>query len=68
MASIGCGCYDRDGSITDALVAALDDCTDSVRQATVEAIAEGAQIEYCAAFQQRTCGSGGITNRPMAQR
>lgn len=55
LASIGCGCYDKDGSVTDALVAAMDDCTEEVRLATITAICEAAECERCANCKLRSC-------------
>jgi hypothetical protein len=43
LASIGCGCYDEADEITDALIAALDDCTEQVRYATVKALYDRAK-------------------------
>ena len=54
LAKIGCGCYDRDGSITDAILAATDDCTESVRLAAVKAIAKGKQCGRC--DEKKCCG------------
>ncbi len=47
LASIGCGCYDKDGKVSDALAAALDDCTEDVRMATIEALQAAAQEAPC---------------------
>ena len=55
LASIGCGCYDLDGSITQAMVEALGDCTEDVRMAAVEAIAEAAEGKCCANCGQSCC-------------
>lgn len=55
LAGIGCGCYDKDGSVTDALVAAMDDCTEEVRLATITAICEAADCEKCANCKQKSC-------------
>lgn len=46
----GCGCYDEGGEVTDALVAALDDCTEEVRFATVKAL-------LARACNQQQCGT-----------
>jgi hypothetical protein len=43
LAKMGCGCYDEDGSISEALVAAMDDCTEAVRYETVNALYEQAR-------------------------
>jgi len=63
LAGIGCGCYNRDGSITDALLKSLDDCTEQVRLATVWAISEAAAGEACANCKQRSCCSEEISNK-----
>jgi hypothetical protein len=55
LTGIGCGCYDLDGSITQALVEAMGDCTEEVRLATVEAIAEAAQGSCCANCGETCC-------------
>ncbi|MCH5377982.1 MAG: hypothetical protein JJ992_28830, partial [Planctomycetes bacterium] len=55
LAEIGCGCYDKDGKITQAMVAAMQDCTEDVRMAAVEAIAGGAEGECCSNCNQRSC-------------
>ena len=38
LATIGCGCYDKDGKIEAALLAGLKDCTPDVRMAAVDAL------------------------------
>ncbi len=55
LTSIGCGCYDKDGSVTDALVAAMDDCTEDVRLATTQAIYEAAHCKSCSNCGQVCC-------------
>ena len=55
LGSIGCGCYDKDGEVTAALLAGLADCTEEVRLAAVETITEGACSEYCEFCRQRSC-------------
>ena len=62
LAQIGCGCYDTDGSVTDALVAAMDDCTEEVRLATVEAIAEAASGQCCS-----HCGATCCCNEKISE-
>lgn len=50
LAEIGCACYDKDGKVTEALVDAMDDCTEMVRLNSVEAIkaaAGGTPCEQC---------------------
>jgi hypothetical protein len=63
LAQIGCGCYNRDGSITDALLKSMDDCTEAVRLATVQAISEAAAGEACANCKMRSCCSEEISNK-----
>ena len=63
LAQIGCGCYNRDGSITDALVKAMDDCTEEVRLATVQAITEAAMGEICVNCKRKSCCSEELTNK-----
>ncbi len=63
LASIGCGCYNRDGSITDALLKSMDDCTEEVRLATVQAMSEAAMGERCANCKQRSCCSEELSNK-----
>ena len=63
LTKIGCGCYDIDGSITEALIAASDDCTEAVRLATVEAIADAAEGECCS-----NCGKVCCCNEDMVKR
>lgn len=63
LTQIGCGCYNRDGSITDALLKALDDCTEEVRLATVEAITEAANGEACSNCKNKSCCSEEISNK-----
>ena len=62
LAQIGCGCYDTDGSVTDALVAAMDDCTEEVRLATIEAITEAASGQCCA-----HCGATCCCNEKISE-
>src|SRR5690606_24338696 len=63
LADIGRGCYDTDGSITAAMVAATDDCTEDVRLAAVEAIADAASKQACS-----NCGSTCCCNEPILKR
>jgi hypothetical protein len=63
LASIGCGCYNRDGSITDAMLKAMDDCTEEVRWAAVTAISEAATGEMCANCKQKSCCSEEISKK-----
>lgn len=62
LAQVGCGCYDKDGNkVTKAMIAGLNDCTEDVRLATVEAIAEAAAGNACPACSQRSCCNEDIT-------
>ena len=62
LASIGCGCYDIDGGVTDALVASMEDCTEDVRYETVKAITEAARNGCCA-----KCGNGCCCNKKILE-
>lgn len=55
LASIGCGCYDKDGSVTDALVAAAEDCTEEVRLATMQQVQAAATGKCCSNCGQVCC-------------
>ena len=58
LAEIGCGCYDKDGSITAALIekmAADQECTERVRVAAVEAVTEAASGVCCSECGQTCC-------------
>ena len=55
LARIGCGCYDLDGSITQAMVEALGDCTEDVRLQTIKALEGVADKEKCDKCQERSC-------------
>ncbi|MBX3444488.1 MAG: hypothetical protein KF774_18960 [Planctomyces sp.] len=55
LASVGCGCYNADGKITDALLASLTDCTEEVRLATVEVIQFTASSGRCQHCNQMKC-------------
>jgi hypothetical protein len=63
LTKIGCGCYNRDGSITDALLKALDDCTEDVRYETVKAITEAANGEACVNCKNKSCCSEELSNK-----
>jgi hypothetical protein len=54
LAKIGCGCYDELG-VTAALAKSLDDCTESVRLATIEAISDAAEGGRCASCNEQSC-------------
>jgi hypothetical protein len=47
LAQIGCGCYDKDGDVEAAFLAALDDCTPEVRIAAAEGLAAAAGTNCC---------------------
>ncbi|HRE99924.1 MAG TPA: hypothetical protein PLI18_05370 [Pirellulaceae bacterium] len=55
LASIGCGCYDKDGEVQKALLAALQDCTPEVRMVACEAIRTAA----CNPCANCSCANGG---------
>jgi hypothetical protein len=55
LAGMGCGCYDADGGVTAALVASLNDCTEDVRMATIDALVEAAEQGACASCGQGCC-------------
>lgn len=55
LTSIGCGCYDKDGSVTKALVAAAEDCTEEVRLETMTQICEAANGKCCSNCGQVCC-------------
>ncbi len=63
LAKIGCGCYDKDGKITDAILAATDDCTPDVREAALKAIDDATSGECC-----RKCGSTSCCNEKITKR
>ncbi|MEM9587170.1 MAG: hypothetical protein AAGA03_07805, partial [Planctomycetota bacterium] len=61
LATIGCGCYDKEDKITDALLAATDDCTPDVRLAAIEAIGEAAEGGCCVKCGSKSCCSEKVT-------
>ncbi|TWU36624.1 hypothetical protein Q31b_49050 [Novipirellula aureliae] len=63
LASIGCGCYDKDGKITEAILASTDDCTPEVRLAAVEAIGEASSNGCCGKCGSTSCCNEKITKR-----
>lgn len=63
LAKMGCGCYDKGGKITDALLAAMDDCTPDVRIAAIEAIESAANGECCQKCGSTSCCSEKVTKR-----
>ena len=63
LAKIGCDCYDFDNSITQAFVAALEDCTEKVRLAAAKALADAAKDESCDECKQRGCCSVAVRKK-----
>lgn len=63
LASIGCGCYDKDEKITKAILAAMDDCTEDVRLQAMYAVTEAAMSGRCEHCSQRNCCNEKITNQ-----
>ena len=63
LAKMGCGCYDKEGKITDALLAAMDDCTPDVRLAAMDAIETAANGEGCSKCGSTSCCSEKVTKR-----
>ncbi|MHB8974242.1 MAG: hypothetical protein ACYC3X_01875 [Pirellulaceae bacterium] len=63
LTEIGCGCYDTDGSITEAILAASDDCTEEVRLTTVQSICQAASGTCCS-----NCGQTCCCNKKVLQR
>ena len=55
LASIGCGCYDKEKAVTKALVAAMSDCTEDVRLVAIEEIEKAASGESCDNCSQVSC-------------
>ncbi len=55
LASIGCGCYDKEGKVTAAMLAAMNDCTEEVRLAAVEGIAVAAMSDRCQYCNLQSC-------------
>lgn len=47
LATIGCGCYDKEGMVEQAILDALDDCTEDVRIQAAETVAEAAGTCNC---------------------
>ncbi len=66
LAKIGCGCYDEVG-VTDALVKAMGDCTESVRLATIEAISDAAEGGECETCNENSCCNEKIVKK-LAER
>ncbi|HWL09509.1 MAG TPA: hypothetical protein VNQ76_13960 [Planctomicrobium sp.] len=63
LSTIGCGCYDADGKITDALLAALDDCTEEVRLTTVQTIRHVACQAPCSQCNTHSCCKKAIVEK-----
>lgn len=55
LTSIGCGCYDKDSEVTDALIASAEDCTEDVRLATMQGIQSAAANKCCSNCGQVCC-------------
>lgn len=55
LAKIGCACYDKQGEVTDAIVAAMGDCTERVRLEAVSAIATAAADAPCSQCGSKCC-------------
>ena len=55
LTKYGCGCYDADGSVTEAIQATMTDCTESVRLAAIEAVADAAEGKCCNNCGQVCC-------------
>jgi len=47
LATVGCGCYDKDGKIEEALLAGLNDCTEEVRIEAANAVSAAAGTCRC---------------------
>ncbi len=63
LASIGCGCYDKDGEITAAMIAASEDCTEEVRLTTMEELLKLACGKCCS-----KCGMTCCCKEPMLKK
>lgn len=63
LATIGCGCYDKDGDITKALIAAMEDCTEDVRLVTMEELYNIATGKCCS-----NCGSTCCCKEPLLRK
>ncbi len=55
LASIGCGCYDKGGEVTAALIAASEDCTEDVRLTVMQEIKAAACSKCCSNCGQVCC-------------
>ena len=63
LASIGCGCYDKDGEITKALIAASEDCTEEVRLVTMEELYNLSSGQCCG-----RCGTNCCCKEPLLRK
>lgn len=63
LASIGCGCYDKDGEITKALIAASEDCTEEVRMVTMEELYNLSSGQCCG-----RCGTNCCCKEPLLRK
>ena len=63
LAQIGCGCYDKDGKVTQALLAAMEDPTEEVRLAAIKAMSAAAKKERCEYCKQKSCCSEKMTDQ-----
>ena len=63
LAEIGCGCYDKQGEVTEALVAAMDDCTERVRLEAVQAIMTAASELPCWCCGSKCCCNEAILKK-----
>ncbi len=66
LTKIGCGCYDIDGGVTEALVASAGDCTEEVRYETVKAISDAAEGECCSKCGKVCCCNKDIMTKLAA--
>lgn len=57
LTSIGCGCYDKGGEVTAALIAAAEDCTEDVRLTVMQEIKAAAANKCCNNCGQVCCCS-----------
>ncbi|MBI3863242.1 MAG: hypothetical protein HY290_15230 [Planctomycetia bacterium] len=55
LATIGCGCYDKEGAVSKALLAAMTDCDEKVRMAAVKAIMTTAKNGCCETCNSVSC-------------
>lgn len=55
LAKFGCGCYNKDGSIEEAFVVSLDDCTEAVRYEAVMALRKTTSCGKCQCNEKACC-------------